>query len=164
MNETTWIALRIRKRSWIAVASAAGFFVMAGILLCGCAEPAKPDPAQASEKPVAPDAAFNEICNRSLNDDLAFVKSRLSPELLAQLGGAASDQAVRGLMDELRTCRAVSVLETAQGGRVILQVARGQSGGVFTCRADMVPDAQGGWLLVGKLYDAQPLDQAQNPK
>lgn len=163
MNETTRIASWTRAWSWIAAATAAGLFLMAGVLLTGCAEPAKPDPdpAPVAEQPVTPEAAFNEICNRSLSDDLSFVKSRLSPLFVEQLGGPADDQPVRKLMDELRTCRAVSILDATQAGKVTLQVAQGQTGIVRLFRVDLIQNPDGGWLLAGRPYDEQPLPKPQ---
>ena len=167
MTETTLGMFRRAGRSKIVVMMAAGVWVAGNLFLAGCTAPTKPEPAPA-QKTATPVEAFNEICSRSLNDDLAYVRGRISPGLLQQLnnpqGGPTGDQAVKAFMDELRMCQATSFEKTAPSGRAMVQVARGQPGVVRLFQADMIQDERGNWQLASKLYGERPLPKPDGPK
>ena len=117
----------------------------------GCAAPARPDPME----------VFREICNRSLNEDVEYVRGRLSPALLAAAGGHGAkvkgDEFVRALMHELQVCRPTRWEELSSPDKVVIEVAGVKKSTVCLFRIDMIYDGKHGWRLASRLYGERPL-------
>jgi hypothetical protein len=135
-------------------------------LLLGCLSPNKPEAQAAAEQ--SPTAAFDEICSRSLADDLQFVRGKISPQLLVQAAGEAAgpraDQFVREMMVALRVCRPLAEEKGAAAGKVVLQVAGVKESSVRQYSIDLTHDQQHGWQIASKLYGEKPISPAQPPK
>ena len=137
-----------------------------GTLAAGCAGAAKPGIAATGGDTAAnPMETFNGICNHALGEDLTYVRSHLSPDLIKQLCGAqtgpAADKPIQDLMRELSVCRACSCKKTPQADKVTLRVARALSGGVRLFDMDMARDPQRGWVLASKLYNEGPIEKSE---
>ena len=154
------VASLIKRRFLICSAA----LLLAASLL-GCLAPNKPA-AKAAEQ--SPTAAFDEICSRSLADDLQFVRGKILPQLLVQAAGEAAgpraDQLVREMMVALRVCRPLAEEKGAAAGKVVLQVAGVKESSVRQYSIDLTHDQQHGWQIASKLYGEKPIPPAQPPK
>lgn len=155
------VASLINRRVWIGSAA----LLLAASLL-GCLGPSKPEAQAAAE--TSPMAAFDEICSRSLSDDLEFVRGKISPQLLTEAAGEASgpraDQFVREMMVSLRVCRPLEEQKGATAEKAVLLVAGVKESSVRQYSIDMVHDKQHGWQIAGKLYGEKPIPPAQPQK
>jgi hypothetical protein len=145
------------RRSWIYLPA-----LLFAALLLGCLSPNKPDAQAATEK--TPMAAFDEVCSRSLADDLDFVRGKISPQLLTQAAGEAAgpraDQFVREMMIALRVCRPLVEEKGAAAGKVVLQVAGVKESSVRQYSIDLTHDQEHGWQIASKLYGEKPIQPA----
>lgn len=117
----------------------------------GCANPQRPDPGE----------AFNALAEKSMAEDVAFVRARLSPDLIdtARQAGVdvESDAFVREVMAELQVCKAQGWEKTDLPQRVRIDAAGIKPGRVQRQHYDMIYDKACGWMLATRAYGEKPL-------
>ncbi len=151
---------RVRPRSsggWLAALLAAAVVVS----VSGCAAPARPGPDVAKQDPSE---AFAEMRKRSLEDDVDFMRGRLSPTFLERAGiepgTEPTSELVNSVMSRLRVCSAPWACEPSEdAGKVVLEVAGLKQSNVRRFRIDLVYDEKLGWQLASDLYDERPLKE-----
>jgi hypothetical protein len=127
----------------------AGLWLASG---SGCAAPERPDPAE----------AFDELCKRSLADDAAYVRARLSPSFTeaadCEGSGIESPEFITDIMQLLRLCRGRSWRKTDRLDRVVVEgVGLSLPGAVSRFSVDMVYDREVGWQLARPPYGVRRL-------
>jgi len=138
---------RKRIRVWAIMPVLGGLCVLS----TGCGATARPDPT----------VAFKEISQRSLAEDAAYVRDRISPSLMADAGGKRAKDGrgnfVCAFMQELGTCKPQSWRATDQPDKIVMEVAGLKASNVRLFCIDLLYDKKHGWQLASKLYNERPL-------
>lgn len=137
---------------------------LTALLLVGCARPTQPPPAPQEAVRPNPLDLVDQICIRSLNDDIAFVRELIAPGFLEHASGARHaalpETELIVLMHQLRLCRPVSLHKTDHPDRVTVGLVGVKDNTVRQFRMEMTYDAQRGWQIAGSLYDEKPIEKS----
>lgn len=126
-----------------------------GLFVWGC---------QAAPRGVPLDVVA-EVCERSLHDDVDFVRKRISPALLLEASGGEgkeeNDAFVRSFMRELRVCRPQRWEEGETPDQAVVEVAGRKDARIRVFSVDMTYDKTHGWQLASRLYGERPLGSSE---
>ncbi len=138
-------------------------FLFSAVLLGGCT---KPDTiASSAPQPIRPSPldVVDQLCIRSLSDDVVFLRERLAPDFLDHATGqrhtSLPEPQLIALMHQLRMCRPTSLHKTDQADRVSVCLVGVKDNTVRQFSLDLVYDEHRGWLIAGSLYGEKPLSE-----
>jgi hypothetical protein len=127
----------------------------AGVLVCGC---------QAASRGVPLDVVA-EVCQRSLDNDVDYVRGRISPALLPEASGEEGKEEreafVRSFMRELQVCKPQRWEEGETPDKAVVELAGRKDARVRVFSVDMTYDKAHGWQLASRLYGERPLDSPE---
>jgi hypothetical protein len=124
-----------------------GCFLLLG---SGCAQAERTDPM----------VAFNEIAQRALQSDAAYVRDHLSASFVkqakAQGDDVESEAFLRELMAALQVCRATACQESEDPDQVVIEAASVRRGKLRPFLYHMAFHGKHGWQLASKGQEQQP--------
>ncbi len=106
-----------------------------------------------------------EVCRRSLDNDVDYVRGRISPALLLEASGGEGEEErdafVRSFMRELQVCRPQRWEEGETPDKAVVEVAGRKDARIRVFSVDMTYDKAHGWQLASRLYGERPLDSSE---